>query len=461
MLKKFYPSLPSDNIADGNSRKLLRPGTPQTVSGAKTFSEIPVITGAPEHDDDLVTKGYIDSRLSGLSVTCSYTFQLTQEMIAAKRATLPIEISDGAARIKAEGSMGFIDAGVVGKNTVTWDFDRADAGDLATVVYQGFRLPEPFGISLFDGGYPFSGEWDFSAAVLGPTGLIYGIPDEGQAILVLDPNTRQVTSIPNLQNPDPDMTWMCGALAPNGCIYCPPYFYDAEQVLKIDTNANTFSKFGNFDRDTYGTYRWETAVLADNGYIYCIPSGSLYFLRINPTNDTAQVVGDTHYSNWLKWNGAALAPNGCIYGIPQSNFYAVKFDPSTETWTEIGGWSGLDKFKGAALAPNGKIYSAPYGTGILVIDTNDDSCYVIGETISGIYSKPVTAPNGKIYCLPYGASTILCIDPATDAIEEIGPFEEMPRYVYYYENAVVANNGRIYGIPRHGGKIIEVAGVGA
>ena len=148
------------------------------------------------------------------------------------------------------------------------------------------------------------------------------------------------------------------------------------------------------------------------------PSGSLYFLQINPTNDTAQVVGDTHYSNWLKWNGAALAPNG-------------------------------------------KIYSAPYGTGILVIDTNDDSCYVIGETIYGIYSKPVTAPNGKIYCLPYGSSTILCIDPATDAIEEIGPFEEMPRYVHYYENAVVANNGRIYGISRHGGKIIEVAGVGA
>lgn len=137
MLKKFYPVLPSDDVRDGNSRKLLRPGTPQTVSGAKTFSDIPVITGAPEHDDDLVTKGYIDSRLSGLSVTCSYTFPLTAEMIAAKRATLPIEISDKAARIKAEGSLGFVDAGVIGTNIVTWSFDRANAGDLATIVFQG------------------------------------------------------------------------------------------------------------------------------------------------------------------------------------------------------------------------------------------------------------------------------------------------------------------------------------
>lgn len=137
MLKKFYPSLPSDSVRDGNNRKLLRPGTAQTVSGAKTFSDIPVITGSPEHDDDLVTKGYIDSRLSSLAVTCSYTFTLTQEMIDTKRATLPITISDKAARIKAEGSLGFVDAGVIVGNVVTWDFDRANAGDLATVVFQG------------------------------------------------------------------------------------------------------------------------------------------------------------------------------------------------------------------------------------------------------------------------------------------------------------------------------------
>lgn len=161
--KKKFVDLPfdADSISDGANRKLIHPVT-QSVQGLKSFAAYPLASTLPEASGDLVTKGRIDTSLAALPVTHAYTFTLTEEMLTAGSATLPIEITGNplATRLKVEGSAGFIQASpvadangfLVSGSTLDWSDNtqmfRARAGDLATVLYSGLTYV-PAGTQIF------------------------------------------------------------------------------------------------------------------------------------------------------------------------------------------------------------------------------------------------------------------------------------------------------------------------
>ena len=71
-----------------------------------------------------------------------------------------------------------------------------------------------------------------------------------------------------------------------------------------------------------------------------------------------------------KWQGAVLAPNGKIYCVPRNHTQVLCIDPTNNSTTLFGNFAGATKWTGAVLAPNGKIYCAPLShTQVLTIGT--------------------------------------------------------------------------------------------
>ena len=71
----------------------------------------------------------------------------------------------------------------------------------------------------------------------------------------------------------------CGSpvIGADKCIYFPPLCHD--RVLKYNSSTENVSLIGDY----YGkeSYKWEGAVLASDGYIYCIPLGARNILQID------------------------------------------------------------------------------------------------------------------------------------------------------------------------------------
>ncbi len=143
--------LDGDSVRDGKARKLIRPGE-QIFSGRKTFEILPEIEGSADSDDTIVTKAYVDSVFGALAATNSYTLELTEAEVAAKRAVLPVAIAGDVTvtRLKLQGAPAFLRADetvdgfrVLGRNTIDWNgntsgyFTGAEAGKRITVYYVG------------------------------------------------------------------------------------------------------------------------------------------------------------------------------------------------------------------------------------------------------------------------------------------------------------------------------------
>lgn len=133
------------------------------------------------------------------------------------------------------------------------------------------------------------------------------------------------------------------------------------------------------------------------------------------------------------YQGATIAENYYIYGVPSSATSILKIDPTTETYTTFSSLSaGTFKYGGSCYATNGKIYHCPQNArSVMVIDTSNDSVYyfdttgvVAADNVGtltgsqkwyGIYQ----GANGKLYCAPYNATEVMVIDPSNDSISFI------------------------------------------
>jgi hypothetical protein len=164
-------------------------------------------------------------------------------------------------------------------------------------------------------------------------------------------------------------------------------------------------------------------VLAPNGKIYCIPWNADYVMIIDPA--TGSVDPDAisfSESAALKWVGGVLAPNGKIHGLPREAGRVLVIDPRQNTVDFISGLApGGNKWAGGVLAPNGKIYGIPRDdSGILVVDPSAGTADPVGVALPpgppvnpadpGKWIGAVLAPNGRIYGIPNAADSVLILD---------------------------------------------------
>jgi hypothetical protein len=68
--------------------------------------------------------------------------------------------------------------------------------------------------------------------IVGVDKCIYWLPCDANRVLKLDPETQQLPSLVGVDLGQGDFKWMGGALAPDGKIYCIPYY--STQILVID-----------------------------------------------------------------------------------------------------------------------------------------------------------------------------------------------------------------------------------
>ena len=312
-----------------------------------------------------------------------------------------------------------------------------------------------------------AGDAKWFGGVLGPNGLIYGIPYAASQVLEIDPYFRTATPFGSALNG----VWAGGTLLQsNGKIFCAPF--TGTDILEINPNNKTTKTFGITGPSITTRNNWMGAVASTNptilGEIYCIPYNYTKVLQINGKKSTAEVFGNLPSGDG-KWSGAVVAPDGKIYAVPLNYSKVLEIDPSKvsssiyyptlSTFGNAG--TGNWKWSGGVLAPNGKIYCIPFSSRtVLEIDTTGKDSQgfptlsTFGDLGSNTYkwSGGFLAPNGKIYGIPFNTSKVLEIDPDAKTARTFGQLSGYDKW----RGGVLAVEGTAYGVPYNSPKVLEM-----
>jgi streptogramin lyase len=201
----------------------------------------------------------------------------------------------------------------------------------------------------------------------------------------------------------------------NGKLYCVPY--NASQVYKIDPDTDTGASIGSVYA---AAQKYIGGCVAPNGNIYCPPFAATDILKIDPSTDTTSTIGSGLTGNY---DSATLAPNGFIYCIPRSSGSPIiKINPATDAVTTFGATPAGVSVIGSVLAPNGKIIGAPSDSDssntYFVLDPSDDSTYTVDMSslpaATGGNRGAVLSSNGHVYFCPFGGGIVVKVLSALD-----------------------------------------------
>lgn len=251
-----------------------------------------------------------------------------------------------------------------------------------------------------------------------------------------------------------DAKWGHGVIAPNGKIYFAPL--TRTSVLVVDPSTDTTTTIGSVS--TSGGASWVGCVLATDGKIYCAPGTKNTVLIINPMNDTVSESADlgtlsgAFFGTQLRYNGAILAQNGDIYCIPFAATAVLRITPGvTPSYNAFGSFGFGDKWASGVILDNGVIYCMPCNTAsILKINTTNNTLSTFGNITGGYkYVASMLGSNGKIYSTPhYGATRTLVIDPSNDSTSLFGTTFQIN--VEKFSSMQVGQDGWIYSCPAGG-----------
>ena len=293
--------------------------------------------------------------------------------------------------------------------------------------------------------------------VLAPNGLIYTCPQEGTALLIIDPatNTIDETTITGL--PGGSFMWAEPVLV-NDTVYCMPCKHDA--VLKIDTTTSvadytTITGAGN------AAFKFRGSVLANNGKIFGIPYHDTRVAIIDPNANTMDLTtitgliggGDNSYS----WRGGVKAEDGRIFGVPYYADCVLIIDPATEAADETSlCLSPTDnRWAGAALSSNGIIYMMPFNAGHVIIldpatDTLDTTS-ISGLVVSDNAYVSAVAVGSTVLAIPYVERDVMVIDTNTASATFVPTFASSSDQ---WGDGVLASNSKIYCTSETAGSVL-------
>ena len=306
----------------------------------------------------------------------------------------------------------------------------------ATAGTSGFTVS-----ATADGSGVISTAGAYAGAVLAGNGLIYCVPYNATAVMVIDPDTNVITTFGSIAGTS---KYVGGVLARDGKIYC--ISATAGNILVIDPSTNTTTTIGS------GLGQYRGGSLAPNGKIYAVPYVTGSILVIDPVTQTTSTFG-TGISGYM---GSVLALDGKIYAIPADATTVLVVDPATNTYTTFGApGAGTLKYFTGTLAPNGLIYCPPYNaTNFLIIDPINRTLATAGTfTANGTrYYSSCLGANGKVYCMPFGATGVLEIDPNSNATSVVGSINGTVKYI----GSILAPNGKVYGIPYSAKSVLSI-----
>eukprot|EP00986_Skeletonema_menzelii_P003583 scaffold1118_cov150-Skeletonema_menzelii.AAC.29 len=236
------------------------------------------------------------------------------------------------------------------------------------------------------------GRWMWHGGALGESSsgefAIYCPPSNAQHVLKvnLDGSDKVEEIGPKLS--EGQNKWYGGIKGLDGCVYGMPY--NATGVLRINPKDDSVEVLGNYPR---GGYKWHGGLLApQTGIIYAFPAHSNEVLcvdtnvREDSTGDESWRVntipikrheGDTDPPDLsYKWLGGSYGADSCIYGMPSDATSILRIDPFKNEATTFGKVSSTrNKFQGGVLSSVDKcVYAvAADADCILKIDTDPNT----------------------------------------------------------------------------------------
>eukprot|EP00941_MAST-03F_sp_MAST-3F-sp1_P004674 g4674.t1 len=305
---------------------------------------------------------------------------------------------------------------------------------------------------------------------------VYGVPGHAKRVLRVTVATGKVDLIgPSFPGP---FKWLRGVETPQAA-YCLPS--NANSILRIDSTHKCTTI--DLPKDVWGRWKWHGGCYID-GKIYAVPCDAKQVLVLDPETDEVTFMGDS-FEGRHKWYGGIQAANGAMYCIPQCAKGVLKVVPKTGEVKIIGnldlggGWA----FHGGTSACNGTvIIGIPSNADqVLKIDTRTDEVKLIGPKLSSgrhripqdgryKYLGSALGIDGNVYMFPCDAERVLCINPETEEVREIGPrflgtksptfLEESKADIQKdeeifeclgenkWQNGFAAKDGNIYAIPQ-------------
>jgi hypothetical protein len=266
----------------------------------------------------------------------------------------------------------------------------------------------------------------------GEEDIIYATPSGADQILVIRPHSHldpkkedKVSFIESLllkQSQGLTLKWPCSVVTKEGVIFGIPA--QANYVLKFDPRISTDDAIQTIEIPkecvTLRGHKWRGGVLGGDDKIYCIPGTSSKFLCIDPSTSKCELVGEEVPKEIKcgpmdpKFCGGVLLKD-ILYCVPLVSQFVMSFDISSKKIELLKGTEEKGKFK--------------YDLGL-------------GRKWEGA----VLGSDGLIYCAPVQASHVLCINPATKDVFQIGPDLSKFGDQKFNGGLVEASDSVIYGI---------------
>jgi hypothetical protein len=253
---------------------------------------------------------------------------------------------------------------------------------------------------------------------------------------------------------------VCGVLANNGCIYCIPSGHrGSNQILKIDSINGTVTLL---DAET-GPGFWDSGALAIDGCIYFMPLNATHILKLNPENDSVASVGDDLGDVNGKYIGTVLSKDNCLYGIPDNSNRIVRFNPVDQSISFVGDESHDDIFNcvgNGALGRDGCIYALTHnGRRVLKIDVANstyDSIVLRRDLQSELFGlvSAILGNDGCIYWPPGRVNNPQKFLPETKQSYLVG--DEARGCFNCIGNGALGRDGCIYVLTHSGRRVLKI-----
>ena len=301
-------------------------------------------------------------------------------------------------------------------------------------------------LSLLWSKQPLVGQTLYLGGEVGCDGKIYCIPGHAPRVLVIDPETDEVYPVGQVL--PGKYKWLRGVRCGEVIFGLPCH---ADTVLRIHVPTLTITTipipYSDFysdpveaaeQRDMEWKYHGGT-VSPINGCIYTVPQSAWHVLKIDPENDTCELVDSMPFKGRCKWYGGVVGKqDGAIYGIPHNSPSVLRIDPSQEgnVVTLHGDYGqGGHKWHGAAAAPDGTIVSVPANADTVLCVTpgrpepiltelGDSSIIQTGRhRDDGKYKflGAMAGTDGRVYCFPCASEHVLQVDTMTKQVRMVGP----------------------------------------
>lgn len=221
---------------------------------------------------------------------------------------------------------------------------------------------------------------------------------------------RKPPADPGIDDPNLDSKWSGIAAGADGLLYCAPC--NADTVLVIDPQTHEISHIPGAGA---AKFKWSGIAAAANGRLYCAPSQASTVLVIDPASKTLSHISGAGSSK-TTWAGIC-AGGKFLYCAPSMASAVLVVDTEKSKIFRIEGACDGVTFKhrwsGIARSPkDGRLYCSPYNAGtVLVIDPETEDLEWLPGAGSGDCKWSGIAPgmDGRLYCVPSRANVVLVI----------------------------------------------------